>query len=328
MTTPSATRDPAAFWALRETPLHEMTPALWQDYYPAMAPWLYDADAQIRDCAIERLMTAVFWSEFWRGPQHATRDEAAKARLAWLLSEIERAHAIHPDIIPRFLVGLRYQGDDEPYTTPLLAWLDSLDGKQSHSIDAGLLQGTRLMVSRNSKTLRTDLTQHMALLDHPSDYVRGCAAYLLGNVCDEETEPDKNTLFHIVGAKERARPGIAGPFWSPQHTALDAAEWQHVTQWMLDLLEQRKGAPPWLPFMPFNDIEFHLHELCCRSPEHKWRILRGGHAALALMTATEIAGRVEGVEPVLRSLAEHTDPRIAAAASRHLAAHYETPPAP
>ncbi len=295
MTTPRPARDPAAFWALRETPLHEMTPALWQDYYPAMAPWLCDADAQIRDCAIERLMMAVFWSEFWRNPKNASGDQAAKARLAWLLVEIERAHAVHSDVIPRFLIGLRFQGDGELYKSPLLAWLDRLGTEQDASIDTGLLKGTRLLVARDIKTAQAEATHYLGLLDDPSDYVRGCAAYLLGNACDEETEPDKNTLFRIIGDKERARPGIAGPFWSPQHKALDDAEWRRATQWMLELLEQRNGAPPSLPFMPFNDIEFYLHELCCSSPEHMWRMLRGGHVALALMTATELSDRVEGV---------------------------------
>ena len=155
--------------------------------------------------------------------------------------------------------------------------------------------------------------------------MRGCAAYLLGNVCDEETDPDATTLFGIIGSKERERPGIAGPFWTPQQYDMDSADWERVTQWMLDLLEQRKGTPPPLSIMPFNDIEFYLHELCSHSPELMWRMLRGGHVGLALMTATEMNERVEGVQPVLEALASDADPEIAIRAKNHLAAHYKIP---
>ena len=71
-----------------------MTPALWKDYYPAMAPWLHDADAQIRDCAVERLMMAVFRSEFRYISDKEPRADEARNRTVWLLGEIERAHAI------------------------------------------------------------------------------------------------------------------------------------------------------------------------------------------------------------------------------------------
>jgi hypothetical protein len=318
----TSSSDPRAFWALRETPLHEMTPAQWQDYYPAMSPWLQAADAQIRYSAVERLMTAVFWSEFSNGPRIDGRDDAAKARLAWLLSEIERAHNVHPDIIPSFLCGLRYHGDRPPYSTPLLAWLDTLAKQNRDTIDPGLLKGTRLMIAGHGGNLDVAMTEWLALLDDPSDYVRGCAAYLLGNASDEDGQFDTNTLFGIIGSKELERPGIAGPFWTPQQNDIDDAKWQLVTQWMLGLLERRQGLPPPLPAMPFNDIEFYLHELCCFSPELMWRMLRGGRTALALMTATEMSERVEGVQPVLEALALHDRPEISARAKTHLAEYY------
>jgi hypothetical protein len=322
MTTPLPSRDPRAFWALRETPLHAMTPALWKDYYPAMAPWLQDADAQIRDGAVERLMMAVFRSEFRTISDNDPRAAEARNRTIWLLGEIERAHAVHPDIIPNFLNGLRYHGDEKPYRDPLIAWLDVLAIKHSKDVDAGLIKGTRLLLAWDSRAVQAGMAHYIALLDDPGDYVRGCAAYLLGNACDEDSEPDQATLYEIIGSKELERPGIAGPFWTPQQHDIDDAKWQRVTQWMLDLLERRQGLPPPLPAMPFNDIEFYLHELCAHSPDLMWRMLRGGHTALALMTATEMSERIEGVQPVLEALAAHADPGIAARAKNHLAAHY------
>lgn len=74
--------------------------------------------------------------------------------------------------------------------------------------------------------------------------------------------------------------------------------------------------------MPFNGIAFHLHELCCLSPVMVRRMMAGGHGALALTTATEIAGMVEGMQPVLEALARESDPATAQAAARHLERHY------
>jgi hypothetical protein len=51
--------------------------------------------------------------------------------------------------------------------------------------------------------------------------------------------------------------------------------------------------------MPANDIDFYVHELCSLSRDLMWRMMRGGHIELALMTATEMLERVEGVEPVI-----------------------------
>jgi hypothetical protein len=326
MKTPPPSRDPREFWTLRETPLHEMTPALWKEYYPAMAPWLQAADAEIRDCAVERLMMAVFQAEYRYIRKNDPRAEEARDRTAWLLGEIERAHAVYPDIIPRFLHGLRHHGDDEPFRALLFAWLDGLASERREGIDAGLIQGTRLLVARGSDNATTAVTDMIGLLDHPSDYVRGCAAHLLGNFCDDESDPNFQALLEIIGGKELERPGVAGPFWSPRHSFGDETQ-EPVTLWMLDLYERRKGAVPALPVMPFSDIEFYLHELCSFSPELMWRMLRGGHTALALMTATEINDRVDGVQPILETLASDADPGIAVRARNHLAAHYRPSPA-
>ena len=53
----------------------------------------------------------------------------------------------------------------------------------------------------------------------------------------------------------------------------------------MNLLERRRGPLP--ADMPFNDIEFYLHELCRHSPAHVRRMIDGGFLELALMTATE-----------------------------------------
>jgi hypothetical protein len=318
---------PPDFAALRETPLHMLKGVTWDSYYPAMAAWLRHERSDVRADAVERLMMATFRAEFGGTPREATDVARALERLAWLIAEIEKTHSVHGETVSEFLRGLRYHGDTEPYRTPLLAWIDKLASERPVNVDAGLIEGTRLLIAGIDGDLPASMTEWLKLLDHPSDYVRACAGYQLGNFSDDEAFPNRAELFSMIGAKERERPGIAGPFWAPQYSGgidLGKEQAEQATVWMLDLLEQRKGPVP--ADMPFNDIAFYLHELCCFSPEHMWRMLRGGHKALALMTATEINNRVDGVEPVLQALAADADPGIAVRAQNHLAAHYRPSP--
>jgi hypothetical protein len=319
--TPNPTQDPAKFWKLREAPLHAMSDEDWQAYYPAMAVWLRDENATIRSDAVERLSMAVLRAENIRRSEPPAVH--ARHRLAWLLSELQTAHALHSDILPEFLRGLRYHGDHEPFQTPLLEWLDELAHHAPVGLDPGLIEGTRLLVAgANDSTLTARMPEWLRCLDHPSDYVRGCAAKQLGEYSDNDVDTAANrvALFEIIGAKEIERPGVAGPFWSPLHCFDGSNEAEPAALWMLDLLERRNGSAP--ADMPFNDIEFYLHELCSFSPEHMRRMLAGGFVELALMTATEVYERVEGVQPILEELAANANPQIAAHAKRHLAQYY------
>jgi hypothetical protein len=327
MSTQSPGPYPPDFAALCEMPLHTLWGAALDAYYAAMAAWLRHERVDVRRAAVERLMMATFWAEFGGTPQDASEVARAQQRLAWLIAEIEQSHLVHGETVSAFLRGLRYHGDTEPCRTPLLAWLATIARKPPADVDAGLIEGTSILVAGRRDDVAARIPEWLARLDHQSDYVRACAAYQLGNFSDEETVPNRGALFSLIGVQERIRPGIAGPFWAPQYSGgidLDIKQTEEATAWMLDLIEQRKGPVP--VDMPFNDIAFYLHELCCFSPDHMWRMLRGGHTALALMTATEINERVDGVEPILKALAADTDPGIAIRARNHLAAHYRPSP--
>jgi hypothetical protein len=319
---------PPDFAALREMPLHTLWGAAWSIYYTSMAKWLRHERVDVRAGAVERLMMATFRAEFGGTPRGASEVARAQERLAWLIGEIEHSHLVHGETVSEFLRGLRYHGNTEPYRTPLLAWMDKLACERPANVDVGLIAGTRILVAGRGDDVAAGMPEWLKLLEHSSDYVRACAAYQLGQFSDEETMPDRAELFSLIGGKERDRPGIAGPFWAPQYSGgidLGKEQAEQATVWMLDLLEQRKGSVP--ADMPFNDIAFYLHELCCFSPDHIWRMLRGGHTALALMTATEINDRVDGVEPILEVLALDADPGIAVRARNHLGAHYRPSPA-
>ncbi|CAH0269726.1 hypothetical protein [Roseomonas sp. CECT 9278] len=321
--------DPAAFETLARAPLHEMRGAAWDAFLPAVAAWLDHADPTIRARAAERLAMAVFWAEASsviqarNAGQTLPHDPAG--RLAWLLGVINAAQARHPDVIGAFLDSLRFHNLDEPMRGPLLGWLDALRDAPPPGLDPARAEGIAVLVRPFDADDAADVARLVALLDHPSAYLRACAARRLSG--QEGRAIDVAAIFALVTQKEIARPGIAGPFWS---------DWQYAREdlpfdpadWMMDILERRAGPEP--DGMPFNGIDFHLHEICDHAPDAVRRMIRGSHGALAIETATEARGVVPGMEPVLRDLAAHPDAAIRQRARFHLAYFYAVtlPPEP
>lgn len=304
------------FHSLVQAPLHAFGAEQWAAYYPAMAPYLRDPDPGHREQTVQRLSKAALWSEWSGAMRRAANASQARERVHWLVRQIEAADAVHGDVLVMFLRGLCYDGHLEPARTPLLEWLKALEAAPRVGLDPGRVTGARLLIEATQDDEAARVVQWRTLLDDRSDWVRGCAAFLLGGVLDDgddnDGDPMRDPMFALIGAKEIERPGIAGPFWSQRSHSPDG---EAAALWMLDLLERRRGPAP--QDMPFNDIEFHLHELCCFDPEQVERMLRGGFVELALMTATEMYEPVDGMGPVLETLARHEDANIAAAASRH-----------
>ena len=284
--------DNAAFWRLRETDLSELKGSGWDDYYAAMTPWLDCADAEIRACAVERLSMAVLWAE------KPSDDQTILRRVQWLTATLADAHRQHADVIPTFLRELRFQGHNDPVAAPLLEWLRTLRSMPLSGVDPDVVEGTEVLLDAVQEGDSPQAMQRwQTLLNAPSNYVRGCAAYCLGNCY--VTGDAAAALFAAIEASELARPGVAGPFWSPQHGNSEDAPVAPV-DWMMMLLEQRNGPAP--DDMPFNDIEFYLHELCDHSPATVERMLKGGYVSLALQTATETRGVVEGMAAAFTAL--------------------------
>jgi hypothetical protein len=90
--------------------------------------------------------------------------------------------------------------------------------------------------------------------------------------------------------------------------------------WMMDILERRSGPEP--TDMPFNGIDFYLHEICDSSPDTVSRMIKGGHLHLAIETATELQCEVSGMAAILRELADRTERDISIRAQIHLARFY------
>lgn len=281
------------FLQLRDTPLHALRGSEWDTFYAQMTPYLKNDSPDVREMAVERLAMAVFRAH----KQDAVSDTE---RAFWLLKELEDAHTCNTDVLPTFLRELRWHGDDGVFPAVLLPWLNRLMADRRPGIDTGLIKGAQLMLAPKQDDDVRQAEEWIRLLDDPSDWVRGCAARLLPFICD-----DKNTsgLLDLVANREIARPGIAGPFCSDCYSGSAFDIWGDeagLTEWLMNLLERRRGPLP--ADMPFNDIEFYLHELCRHSPAHVRRMIDGGFLKLALMTATEDPDCLSTMAPLIQEL--------------------------
>jgi hypothetical protein len=325
------------FWDLRNAPLHLYGPEEWKTYDPAMAAWLMHSDVEIRRYAIERLCMATLHWDYEQSDRAAQKNQIVAARVDNLLGALAKAHRQWPDVIPEFLRNLRWHGDDQHIAPRLLRWIETFGAWPYPLADDGLIHGSKLLLARREPVTVDRMQDLIALLDAPSPYLRGVASYLLGQSVDDDKLdedvavnagavplPTTPALRKLIGEKDIHRPGIAGPFYAPSHQADpdNEAYSDNSALWMMDLLERRQGKVPNFNDMPFNDIDFYLHELCCDQPEMMQRMLNGGFTELALMTATEVWGEVDGVEPILEVLATDTNAQIAGAARAHLARYY------
>ncbi len=77
------------------------------------------------------------------------------------------------------------------------------------------------------------------------------------------------------------------------------------------------------PYLPnAQALWFYIHEHYCFTPDMVMTFIDRDRPWLAMMCATEIHEKVEGMEPVLKRLAKDADPEIAEPAERHLDEHY------
>jgi hypothetical protein len=308
------------FKDLRALHLHELDEAAWREYYPAMAAFLTDADPATRSSAVERLSMAVFSAE--QSAERQARKEGRgwefnqESRFAWFRREIETAHTRFDDIIPAFLKGLSVRGDDWILMVPLRAWLSAMLDAPPPGVAADKVEAALLRTRSFDEDSLEDKAHLIALLDHPSNAVRACAAHHLSDFAVDDL-----SLFDLIKQKELVRPGIAGPFWTEFHFDSQYRPIDPIP-WMMDILEQRSGEEPSLDDMGYNGIDFYLHEVCDGSPETIRRMIDGGHMELAVETACEMHCIMPGMEPILIELGHHADPEIARRARLQLAMYY------
>lgn len=306
--------------ALLRAPLHAFGPQDWADWYPRVAELLDADDPADRAAAVERLAMAVFWAESASPPSDAS--DQRRQRLDWLTGLIDIAMTRHVDVLTCFLDQLRFKGDSPEFADGVLTWLRSLQQRQNLDLPQERIEGAMILIGGIAPWTGTILPP---VLDHASDYVRACAACVLGRSgqgLDENENLADSGFFAALTEKELDRPGIAGPYWSGTDLMYeDQGEIGFdVVDWMLGIIERRRGPEP--SNLPFNGIDFHIHELASEDPKSVRRLIAAGRLDLAVMTATDIRSRIETMFPGLSELADVDDPGIALQAQIHLAHYY------
>jgi hypothetical protein len=302
------------FYRLQNSGFDYTSAAHWDDYYACMSAYLMHPEPDIRRAALERLSTAVMWAE--QG-SHISAEHSTE-RLNWLIRLVDEAHVSFGDTASAFLHELRHKGHVQPFDRPLRELLHHWLKKAPKGASPDIIRGTLILLGDCGSTWDKAAPQWLRHLDDPSDYVRGCAAKMLGEFCSIATEPSARQLFALIKPKEIARPGIAGPFWSGRQ--FDHEGVPDIVEWMMDILEKRSTSEP--PEMPYNGVDFFLHELCAGSLDAIERMLRYGQKWLALETATEWPQVVEGMRDILLRLGEDPDTAFAQGAWEHLARYY------
>lgn len=316
--------DKTASKSLLKAPLHQFKAKDWPDWYEGVAALVEAEEAETRAAAVERLAMAVFWSEYSQVYDDSEAAIAAKLeRARWLLGVVDKGAQRHEDVIAVFLHELRYKGDGEPYPQVILPWLRHLLSRSAGPL-AERVEGLIILIGGIGDWDGVGLPE---ILDHPSNHVRACAAHVLGRMGAGESQDADGPYFDAdfiaaLTAKELERPGIAGPYWSS--TGFLQSDFDNLgfepLAWMLDIIEQRQGPEP--RDLPFNGIDFHVHELAGDHPDAVRRLWRAGRSDLAAMAATEIRAVVPGMEAVLIALGNDAEAEIALAAQLHLAAYY------
>lgn len=305
--------------SLLNAPLHIFQPEDWPSWYEGVSRLLEHDDAGMRAAAVERLSMAALWAEHFLPQSRSRTDDERRERAAWLTALVDRAGRSHADVTLCFLDALRHKGDDKPFSKAITPWLRGLLDRQPADVPRDRIEGAIVLVGG----IEPWDGLLPPILDHPSAYVRACAAHWLGRTGHGQ---DGDGLFDPrfiadLTARELARPGIAGPYWSA--TGLTPSDFDgsgfDPVDWMLGIIERRNGPEP--GDMPFNGIDFHIHELAAGNPQAIGRLIDAGRADLVIMTATEIRDAVPAMEPLLCKLADDPDPRIAVPAQVHLA-HY------
>ena len=307
------------FHAIEQISITDLQGAQWQAYYADLVPWLTHAEVDIRKRAVNRLYTAVFSVEPRSKPVRPERsglsDQDTLARIDWFFAAIESSHAVHHDVIALALKHFCFASAYSP-ADPLPQWLARLHANPPPGVDGGMIEGILLLGQPFDEDDPEAVARMVALLDHPSNYVRACAAVNMSAMRGPALDAVK--MFALIKDKEIVRPGIAGPYWS-EWWACDDVPIDPI-DWMMDILERRSGPEP--EDMPFTGIDFYLHEICGNSPTTVQRMIDGGYFHLATETATETLGVVAGMAHVLQRLADNPDAEIRRRTQFHLAHFY------
>ncbi|MEG6509934.1 hypothetical protein V6C03_13265 [Methyloligella sp. 2.7D] len=175
----------------------------------------------------------------------------------------------------------------------------------------------------------------LSLLDHPHPMVAAASARYLGWLYDNsiDEEPGAARLADMLkdlAARPRYRAELCGAFVCGFDSAcqglyglkadkrLEGAGFD-LDRWVLDGLAPEKEEI-YLPNA--QALWFYVHEHYCADPAFVTKLIEADRAWIAMMCATELNEKVEGMDAVLTRLAKDSDPEIASGAQYHLMRYY------
>jgi hypothetical protein len=262
---------------------------------------LESGDDSQRWRALERLATG-FWSanHYRRWPSIQSLDLRAK-----LLKTLNIIVALRPldEWITRFF---HFCNDSEEQLVVIRQWLSQLPVRfpdsKAHR-DAELIARLELGMFPY-QTWNDAIAFIQPCIDSYNDHVRASAAGALARLQLEDVSgmPSFTKLMNQVAEWELERPGVAGPFWSEAELVCrgDCTRDQ-VIEWILTILEQRKGDEPCIS--AYDSLDFHAHKELAGSPQSIRRLMRCGREDIAAMAAADASRYIEGMREILEEIA-------------------------
>ena len=173
----------------------------------------------------------------------------------------------------------------------------------------------------------------LPLLDKKHIMVRAGAARNLGRFYYYSSEdeikkaPSLPEILEILKQKEIENAGVVGPFidgldYCGISTLLAETikkENFDLTNWILDVLKKSKTEPYFPNAQP---LWFYAHEYFCYIPEAVEELIKMGREELAIYSATDHPGKIEGMEPVLLKLTKSKNEDWSNWAKSHLKEYY------
>ncbi len=281
--------------------------------------------ALLSDVAAERLGEAISAEASTRYDFVWPPVVVVRTRLGPIFAAIEAREARTPGAIEAFSYGLLdLHQFHKLHQVVMLEWLQDLR-LAGMETSARLIAEIRLWPWGDSAVRgQPALVKH---LSHHDPLLRAVAANELGKTLDDiEVEftrewAEAAEILREVKRAELASPGVAGAFiWGLPSSIRDD---ERLQQWVFDLLVERKGSEPDVPY--FNSLEWvAAEEVLSQSPTWIQALVSAGREDLAdwLVLATKV--RSPEVRNRLETMTGSPDDWTGRAAAASLALYYAT----
>ena len=225
-----------------------------------------------------------------------------------------------------------------PFDTVFARWLEAVDLRRGTDDLTAIRRAMALsaLAQRGQQRLGWQSVETYLLpqLRDPHPLVAAAAAKFLGMLYDDPEEminsgtplplPEMLDQLAFLPQHRRAVAGgfVDGLIEGSLHDMgkLAALEGFYLDAWVMAVLAEKLHEP----FLPSaQSFWFHVHEGYCFAPAFVTRMIDAGHLWEAMMTATEMHCRVEGMDVVLERLVTTQEEGVSGPAQQWLDLHYK-----